>query len=601
MEDLRNYTEEDIYIMLQDGVITIEDLDEYIKDGTINAESLELYLKDGLIDIDDLETYIRSGTINTSDIANYINAGVISVDDVAEYIKDGAVDGDKLASQVVSVNDVTKIVTIEDERKMVGEAETVEEPEVAPQPKEEPKSETPEPVAEKQPVVEDAEPVNTPPEVQTDEYTKDTPNGIETPESVVMSGADSSYEGYDNYEDAKNSMDNTHQYALLAGLTVAGLSLTGQAGRGPFISFEINSASRQILNHLMLELYGNNEGIALEFMRDMDDKKETFTISLEQAGLTQEELLAKVKATFDRIQHTIETTKSDMDYELNMPAGLKELKERFKNDDPELGQDFVVGYVSRDGKDSYYVVAGDNKAAMEYARSIGYGIKENVGSNIYELDGYGPKIAEGAVDLAHDPTATDISANGISELDIYGNEVLDPKVEMITNFIATNNDPHLMAILDVEVPANNPSQRIVTMKTEGQEAVVVAFPAQEFDQQVMPKIIDTYAENNDIYPENVSTSKPDVFSRASCQVESSNNTVLSFRGYSQEEVNKISESIASKQKTAGETMENTNVRQKTIGTYPTNNDQSHAFVSMPVLFVICILFILMISLIIFAG
>ena len=37
--------------------------------------------------------------------------------------------------------------------------------------------------------------------------------------------------------------------------------------------------------------------------------------------------------------------------------------------------------------------------------------------------------------------------------------------------------------------------------------------------------------------------------------------------------------------------------QKTIGTYPTNNnssDQAAAFVSMPVLFVICILFILMI-------
>ena len=242
-----------------------------------------------------------------------------------------------------------------------------------------------------------------------------------------------------------------------------------------------------------------------------------------------------------------------------------------------------------------------NQEALDYARSIGYGIKESVGSNIYELDGYGPKVAEGAIDLANNPTATDISQNGVSELDIYGSDVMDPKVDMITNFIETNNDPHLMSILDIEVPANNPSQRIVTMKTEGQEAVSVAFPAEEFDKHVMPKIIDSYAENNDIYPENVQTSAPDAFSRAACQVQSSNNTVLSFRGYSSDEVAKISETITSKQKTESESLTNTNVRQKTIGTYPTNNDQNHAFVSMPVLFVICILFILMISLIIFAG
>jgi hypothetical protein len=58
----------------------------------------------------------------------------------------------------------------------------------------------------------------------------------------------------------------------------------------------------------------------------------------------------------------------------------------------------------------------------------------------------------------------------------------------------------------------------------------------------------------------------------------------------------------SEQYQSGMEQEKSNVRQKTIGTYPTNNNQntSNAFVSMPVLFVICILFVLMISLIIFA-
>ena len=605
MDDLSMYTQDDIYKMLEDGVITIDDLDVYITNGTIDAESLELYLKDGLIEIEDLETYIRNGTINTADIASYINAGVISVDDIAEYIKDGVVDVDKLVTEVSSVNDTNKIITIETERQMVGEAESVEEPElvtVAPPQTITPEVEPPEPTVAQQPQPE--------PEVETPEpivaQTSDSNDGVKVDDATtsyteVAPTATPSSDSTAEYDDVQTVANNTYQYCLYAGLTIASLSLVGKGGRGPHISFELDGASRQYLNHIMSVFYENNDEISMEFMRDMDDKHETFTLELANSNLTPEEIKAKLKEMLSTIQNTIATTRNDIDYELNMPPGLKEIKERFKNDDPELGQDFVVGFVRNDGKDSYYVVAENNQAALEYARSIGYGIREAAGSNIYELDGSGPKIAEGAVDLATDPIATDISANGISNLDIYGEEVLDPKVEMITNFIATNNDPHLMAILDIEVPENNPSQRIVTMKTEGQEAVCVAFPAEEFDKQVMPKIIDTYAENNEIYPENISTSAPDTFSRAACQVESSNNTVLSFRGYTSDEVAKISDSIASKQKVESESKENTNVRQKTIGTYPTNNEQNHAFVSMPVLFVICILFILMISLIIFAG
>ena len=606
MEDLSMYTQDDIYKMLEDGTITIDDLDVYIKNGTIDAESLEVYLKDGLIEIEDLEAYIRNGTINTTDIANYINAGAISVEDVAEYIKEGVVDVDKLVAEVVSVNDSNKIITIETEHQIVGEADTVEAPEpvaVAPQ-TQTPEAESPEPVAPPQqtPEIETPEPVvSQPTDINNGE--KVEPNGgiSEYNNTNSISTSAPSYAGSENYETTKNTVESTYQYCLYAGLTIAAFSLAGNAGRGPHITFELHSASRQILNHMMREFYENNEGISMEFMRDMDDKHETFTLELENGNFTQEEFLARVNDFFGRIQNTIATTRNDLDYELNMPPGLKEIKERFKNDDPELGQDFIVGFVRHDGKDSYYVVAGNNQEALDYARSIGYGIKESVGSNIYELDGYGPKVAEGAIDLANNPTATDISQNGVSELDIYGSDVMDPKVDMITNFIETNNDPHLMSILDIEVPANNPSQRIVTMKTEGQEAVSVAFPAEQFDKHVMPKIIDSYAENNDIYPENVQTSAPDAFSRAACQVQSSNNTVLSFRGYSSDEVAKISETITSKQKVESESLTNTNVRQKTIGTYPTNNEQNHAFVSMPVLFVICILFILMISLIIFAG
>jgi hypothetical protein len=239
---------------------------------------------------------------------------------------------------------------------------------------------------------------------------------------------------------------------------------------------------------------------------------------------------------------------------------------------------------------------------------IGYDIKSKQGSNVFELETNGSvvdtKLEDASVDLSGDKKVMDVATYGVADLDVYGSMEQDPRVEMIENFIETSNDPHLLCILDIEVPANNPTQRVVTMRSEmGGSETVVFSDGQAFDQKVMPQIIDTYAENNPIATANVSTTSADALDRATCQVESENNTILSIRGYDEATVGKYVDHIESKKIAPEASKENVNARQKTIGTYPTNNnsDQAAAFVSMPVLFVICILFILMISLIIFAG
>ena len=103
----------------------------------------------------------------------------------------------------------------------------------------------------------------------------------------------------------------------------------------------------------------------------------------------------------------------------------------------------------------------------------------------------------------------------------------------------------------------------------------------------------------EIEKENIYTTAPDPMDRSSMQVESENNTTLVVNGYTESDVNRMVENIETKadQYQSEVEQEKSNVRQKTIGTYPTNNNgtSSNAFVSMPVLFVICILFILMIS------
>ena len=39
---------------------------------------------------------------------------------------------------------------------------------------------------------------------------------------------------------------------------------------------------------------------------------------------------------------------------------------RFRNDDPDIGQDFTVGYINNNGKDSFYLVADDSEKAYEF-------------------------------------------------------------------------------------------------------------------------------------------------------------------------------------------------------------------------------------------
>jgi len=549
MEDVHEYSLDEIYTMIKEHSISLDDLAEYITEVVPQLEVTE-ELKEFL---DAADTYIdqiiKSGMVEDSEIA---------VEEIKEVETVNPNDG----SNVDGNNNITEIET---EEKI--------------------------PV----PVVENS---------VVEEYT----TNIEQPEIVT----DNEYPYFDSdnnsYEEAKKAVDETYNYCQDAGMTIEEISLSGRNGRGPYISFEINNESKQFLNHLMNEFYQSNDGISLEFMRDLSTRSEFFTIEINSASMSQEEFFTLVRNTFDRIYHTIETTRRDYDYENAMPDGLKSIKERFRNDDPDINQDFTIGYVRNDGKDSYYIVADDSAQAIEYARSIGYDIKSRNGANIYEIDiessTIDTKLADASVDLSSDKEALDIKENGVANLDIYGSLLQDPKVEMIENFIETSNDPHIMCMLAIEIPPENSSQRIVTMKTEmGGSETVIFTDGQKFDNMVFPRIIDTYVDNNPINKEDIHVDGADAFDSTRCQIETENNTTMVIDGYTENEVNKIINNIESKSNAVTQSEEKDNTKQKSIGPYQNNNsnNQIAAFVSMPVLFVICILFILMISLIIFAN
>lgn len=557
MDDLNNYSLDAIYEMIQDGTISVEDLAEYI-------------------------TEVAAEMPPTEELREFLIAA-------SEYMDRRIESGYEVSEPSPKEETIQEV--IEDAEAVPKPEQVVEQPEPVV---------TPTPVFVS-PVIEEPEPVL---EVEQEEKTNDN---VEVPELAATEYPFFESDG-NSYEEARQAMDEVYLYCQTAGMSVEDISLSGKGGRGPHISFEINHESKQFLDHLMNEFYQDNDGISLEFMRDMTDKQEIFTININPENMSREQFFNHVKETFKRIYGVIETTRKDFDYESAMPDGLKQIKDRFANDDPDINQDFTIGYINKDGKDTYYLVADNDMAAIEYARSIGYEIKSKPGANIHEIDAtntIGTKLDDAAIALEDEKDVYDIKTNGVADLDIYGSLEQDPRVEMIENFIETSNDPHLMCILEIEVPVDNPSQRIVKMKTEmGGSDVVVFTDGHEFDNKVLPKVIDTYAQNNPIEQQNISVSSPDPLDRASCQVESENNTTFVASGYSSNEVNKMVSDIESKSQTyaSEQTNEKTNARQKTIGTYPNSNTtQDNAFVSMPVLFVICILFVLMLALIIFAG
>ena len=436
MEDISNYSLDAIYEMIKDGTISVEELAEYITEVVADMDPSE-DLKEFLVAASEyMDRKIKSG---------YDEVKEMTETEQPEHVVEGE-EGNDTTSPTSTDSDEKKAETEQPESTFVP---VVEEPE------------------EMTPIEEEKEPVQE--EVTPVEYEQPEP---------VPSNENTYFDGDGNpIIDAERGMKETKDYCERMGMTVEDISLMGKGGHGPYITFEINNESRQMLNHLMNEFYQNNDGIAIEFMRDLSTKSEFFTIEIASANMSQEQFYTYVKETFERIYQTIETTRKDFEYENAMPDGLRQLKERFRNDDPDIGQDFTVGYINDNGKDSFYLVADDSEKAYEYARSIGYDIKARPGANIYEIDAestIGTKLEGAAVALESEEEVYDIAQNGVADLDIYPNLEQDPRVELIQNFIETSNDPHLMCMLEVEIPPENTSQRVVTMKTEmgGSDTIV---------------------------------------------------------------------------------------------------------------------------------
>lgn len=400
-------------------------------------------------------------------------------------------------------------------------------------------------------------------------------------------------ENIDDSRSVSEVMRSTEKYAITSGMDPA---ISNTPSRGASISFKLDAASKTYLDHLISE-FSNFEGINLEFKRQGTTSDEFFTISVPFDNLSMEEFDQKVKNTFDAITATIQSTRKDIDYEHNMSPGIKKVKDRFSNDDPDITGDFIIGYIKDDGRDTYYVVADNSKEAEEYARSIGFSIRRDNGGGIYEMDtphSIGTKFEETAVDLSKE---TDVGKYGVSDLNIYGSLSIDGQISTVTNFIETSG-PEEMSQVEILIPSDNPNQRVVNLNSSSSPNQTLVFTdAEKFDKEVIPTIINTFATTNEDCANNMQITEGNNPETATLSIDTESNTNLTISGYSTVEVEQIVEDIKEKTKAREVSLEKS--YQKTLGTYPP--EEEAAFVSMPVLLVVIVLFALMICLVVFTS
>lgn len=542
--------------------------------------------------IQEVMELMRNGLVSTADLYNYVSTlspnsipahdFQVFMNEAGKYVEKAKVRKAAQAGEVRTSVDGTVVATkeqIQEEKKAVEEAEErqaeaesaeVEESEEIPVTTEDTAVETYEELPEQEMV------------------TKNIKEQIPTEASEIFYS-----ENIDDTRSVSEVMRSTEKYAITSGMDP---EISNTPSRGASISFKLDAASKTYLDHLISE-FSNFEGINLEFKRQGTTSDEFFTISVPFDNLSMEEFDQKVKNTFDAITATIQSTRKDIDYEHNMSPSMKKVKDRFSNDDPDITGDFIIGYIKDDGRDTYYVVADNSKEAEEYARSIGFSIRRDNGGGIYEMDtphSIGTKFEEAADDLSKE---TDVGKYGVSDLNIYGSLSIDGQISTVTNFIETSG-PEEMSQVEILIPSDNPNQRVINLNSSSSPNQTLVFTdAEEFDKAVIPTIINTFATTNEDCANNMQITEGNNPETATLSIDTESNTNLTISGYSTVEVEQIVEDIKEKTKAREASLEKS--YQKTLGTYPP--EEEAAFVSMPVLLVVIVLFALMICLVVFTS
>lgn len=390
-------------------------------------------------------------------------------------------------------------------------------------------------------------------------------------------------------------------YATFKGVKVVS-SNPGLTGK-PEISFELSYESKPYIDNLLLELYDNKEEYNVEMTRVASTGQELLTLNIDDPELSQQELEEKGKKLFTEVNNIMKNTDDKKDYEAIMPDELKNLKDKFVNDDPNIpDEDFKVGYTHENGANTYYLVANSKKEAIALSNLMGYEIKKDRGGNVFELNTEGKNMEntklEKVTENINDLDEVKDTQDGISDVDInYNNKhYVNENYQTVEDFINDNKDPSTMSVVQIDVPEATPNQRVVNLASDdGTRETIIFNDGKEFDNYTLPKIAEVYGNGSSIDKDNTRKIEYDN-GKAGYDALSSDNTYLRMNNFDNSVVDTVDNTLSNymaKEET-NSVNNKTNAYTKSLGSYPTNHsaNQEAAKTSFATLIVFVLVMIL---------
>ena len=323
--------------------------------------------------------------------------------------------------------------------------------------------------------------------------------------------------------------------------------------------------------------------------------KEVLSLSVDNPNLTSQELQEQGKKMFTSITEVIKDTDKEKDYEKQMPPELKNLKDKFVNDDPNIpNKDFKVGFNYTNGIKNFYLVADSKEEAIEISELMGYDVKKDRGGNVFEIDTGDKNMTNTKLDkITEDINSIDEVKDteiGISDVDInYNNKHYNSEDEAtVIDFIEESKDPDNMSVVQIDVPTSSPNQRVVNLASEdGTRKTVVFNNGKDFDDYTLPKVAESFAKDSGVNRENTNKVN-EGNNKSSYDALSNDNTYLRMNNFDDSTVDKVDDYLQNYMVDEKEN-ENDNsmgkAPQKTLGPgpygepRPTNNNKESAKVS----------------------
>lgn len=402
-------------------------------------------------------------------------------------------------------------------------------------------------------------------------------------------------------EDSSISLENDAiMGGLLAYASFKGINvITSNPGINakPEIAFELTYESKPYIDHLLLELYNNSDNINVEMSRISASSKEVLSLSVDD-NLSEEQLKEQGKKMFTDINEILKNTDKEKDYESLMPRELKNLKDKFVNDDPNIpNKDFKVGFKYVNGEKKFFLVADSKEEALEISELMGYELKQDRGGNVFELDTSDKLMTDTKLDKVTEDINTidevkDVE-EGISDVDIdYNNKHYnDSDTKAVIDFIEESKDPDNMSVVQIDVPTSTPNQRVVNLASEdGTRKTIIFNDGKEFDNYTLPKVATAFGNGTTIDKENAKTIEYDN-GKSSYDVLSSDNTYLRMNNFDNNTISTVNNELSKYMNTKEETTlkEKSNAYEKKLGTYPTNTESAKISVKALIAFSVIVI------------